>query len=62
MPKEGQNPPPIIGSAMVAYAETREEVLERLKSDVYSKSEVWDWSKVQIYPFKSAIGGASAKV
>lgn len=62
MPKEGQNPPPIIGSAMVAYAETREEVLEKLKSDVYSKSEVWDWSKVQIYPFKSAIGGASAKV
>lgn len=47
---------------MVAYAETREEVLEKLKSDVYSKSEVWDWSKVQIYPFKSAIGGASAKV
>lgn len=61
MPKERQNPPPIIGSAMLAFAETREEVLEKLKGDIYSESEVWDWSKVQIYPFKSAIGGASAK-
>jgi uncharacterized protein len=48
------------GSAMLAYAETKEEVLEKLKADIYSKEEVWDWSKVQIWPFRSAIGGASA--
>jgi len=59
MPKEGETPP-IAGSAMLAYAETKEEVLEKLKADVYSKEEVWDWSKVQIWPFRSAIGGASA--
>ncbi|TID15692.1 Dimeric alpha-beta barrel [Venturia nashicola] len=62
VPKEGERLPPIIGSAMLAHAETKEEVLEKLKKDVYSESEVWDWSKVQIYPFKSAIGGASANV
>jgi uncharacterized protein len=46
---------------MLAHAETKEEVLEKLKKDIYSESEVWDWSKVQIYPFRSAIGGASAQ-
>ena len=43
------------GSAMLIGAKTREEVVERLKSDVYVKGEVWDWSKVQIIPFKSAL-------
>jgi hypothetical protein len=61
VPKEGENPPPIIGSVMLALAESREEVLEKLKKDIYSEREVWDWSKVQIHPFRSAIGGASAK-
>jgi hypothetical protein len=46
---------------MLALAESREEVLEKLKKDIYSEREVWDWSKVQIHPFRSAIGGASAK-
>jgi hypothetical protein len=31
---------------MVALASSKEEVLEKLKSDIYAKSEVWDFSKV----------------
>ncbi|RDI82374.1 hypothetical protein Vi05172_g7724 [Venturia inaequalis] len=62
VPKAGENPPPIIGSAMLAHAETKEEVLEKLKRDVYSESGVWDWEKVRIYPFRSAVGGAAGKV
>jgi hypothetical protein len=53
-PVEGETPP-IIGSAMLAYAETKEEVIESLKNDIYSKEGVWDWDKVQIWPFRSAI-------
>ncbi|KAE9979642.1 hypothetical protein EG327_006940 [Venturia inaequalis] len=53
VPKAGENPPPIIGSAMLAHAETKEEVLEKLKRDVYSESGVWDWEKVRIYPFRN---------
>ncbi|KAL6714955.1 hypothetical protein ACLMJK_007215 [Lecanora helva] len=44
----------INGSVMLAIAESREEVVERLRNDVYSKNNVWDWDKVTIYPFKSA--------
>lgn len=68
--KEGQGPK-INGSIMMAIAETKEEVLEKLKKDVYAK-DVWDFEKVgqqgqdqvskadnvlqvQIFPFKSAI-------
>lgn len=51
VPKEGE-PLKIIGSAMVALAATKEEVVERLKADVYNENGVWDLSKVQIYPFK----------
>jgi hypothetical protein len=46
---------------MVAYAASKEEVIEKLKKDVYSQNEVWDWEKVQIYPFRSAVGGLAAK-
>ena len=34
------------GSIVLAEAESREEVIRILKEDIYSKSEVWDWSKV----------------
>jgi uncharacterized protein len=53
-PKEGETPP-MIGSALIAVAETKEEVLDRLRSDVYTTSGVWDVDKVQIWPFRSAI-------
>ena len=52
-PSEGHVP--MIGSAMVAYAETKEEVIEAIKKDIYTESEVWDLSKIQIWPFRSAI-------
>lgn len=31
---------------MIALASSKEEVLEQLKNDIYSKSEVWDFSRV----------------
>jgi hypothetical protein len=37
----------INGSAMVCLATSKEEVLEKLKGDIYAKSEVWDFSKVR---------------
>jgi hypothetical protein len=54
VPKKGE-PLPIIGSAMVAVAATKEEVMEVLRNDVYSKSGAWDMDKVQIWPFNSTV-------
>ena len=54
--KEGDaGPPKMKGSAMLIGAKTREEVEERLRKDVYVEGGVWDLSKVQIIPFKSAL-------
>lgn len=53
---EGQ-PLDINGSAMLAFAATAEEVLEKLKGDIYAKNNVWDFSKVQIFPFVPAFLG-----
>jgi len=44
----------IAGSCMIALADSKEEVLEALKKDIYAKNNVWDFSKIQIYPFKAA--------
>lgn len=52
--KEGETPK-MKGSAMLIGANTKEEVIERLKKDVYVTGKVWDWEKVQIIPFKSAL-------
>lgn len=52
--KEGETPK-MKGSAMLIGAKTEEEVIERLQKDAYVKGEVWDMSKVQIIPFKSAL-------
>ncbi|KAA6414427.1 MAG: hypothetical protein FRX48_01176 [Lasallia pustulata] len=54
-PKEGGGLK-INGSVMLAVAESKEEVLEVLKKDIYCTSGVWDWGKVQIHAFKTAIG------
>jgi hypothetical protein len=51
---EGETPK-MKGSAVLCVAATREEVVERLKRDVYVTSGVWDFEKVQIIPFKSAL-------
>ncbi|KAF2863976.1 hypothetical protein K470DRAFT_254290 [Piedraia hortae CBS 480.64] len=45
----------IKGSVMLVKADTKEEALKWVQKDVYSKSGVWDESKVEIIPFKSAI-------
>ena len=34
------------GSAMICCAGTQEEVMELIKSDVYTQNKVWDLSKV----------------
>lgn len=48
-------PPKMKGSAMLVGAKSKEEVLERLKKDVYVEKGVWDLSQVQIIPFRSAL-------
>lgn len=50
MTKEGEAPPKIKGSIMLAFAESKEEVLRALQEDVYFKEGVWDWNKVKIHP------------
>ncbi|OCK81812.1 hypothetical protein K432DRAFT_391844 [Lepidopterella palustris CBS 459.81] len=52
--KEGETPK-MKGSAMLVWANSKEEVLKRLKNDVYVTGEVWDFEKLQIFPFKSAL-------
>ncbi|KAL9633391.1 MAG: hypothetical protein Q9164_004730 [Protoblastenia rupestris] len=44
----------INGSFLLATAETKEDVIKTLKEDIYTKSGVWDWNKIQIHPIKSA--------
>ncbi|TKA79882.1 hypothetical protein B0A55_03661 [Friedmanniomyces simplex] len=51
--KEGEGPK-INGSVMMAVAESKDEVLEKIKADVYYTSGVWDVEKIQIFPFKSS--------
>ncbi|CAL3967453.1 unnamed protein product [Diplocarpon coronariae] len=53
VPREGDGLK-IQGSAMIALASSKEEVIEQLKADTYARNEVWDFSKIQIYPFKCA--------
>lgn len=52
-PKEGEGLK-IRGSVMLASAESKEEVLEALKRDIYCTSGVWDWDRVQIHPVSLA--------
>jgi len=48
VPKEGEGLK-IIGSAMMAHAATKEEVLEAIKQDIYFKSNVWNLDKVRLH-------------
>ena len=56
-PQEPGQPRLVKGSVIIACADTKEEVVEILKKDVFTTSGVWDWSKVEIYPFKTALTG-----
>lgn len=49
------SPPKMKGSAMLVGAKTKEEVIERVKKDIYVDEGVWDTDKIQIIPFKSAL-------
>ncbi|KAK3953775.1 hypothetical protein QBC32DRAFT_111224 [Pseudoneurospora amorphoporcata] len=42
------------GSTIVLLAESREEVIEILKGDVYAQKGVWDVDNAQMWPFKCA--------
>jgi len=46
--------PDFAGSCMIAYASTKEEVLDVINGDVYAKEGVWDLEKMTIFPFKAA--------
>ncbi|KAI8633155.1 hypothetical protein F5Y19DRAFT_490353 [Xylariaceae sp. FL1651] len=48
-------PPSMAGSVIVMVAKSKEEVVDRLKKDLYTTERVWNWEKLQIYPFKSTI-------
>lgn len=41
------------GSVMIYVAESKEEVEELVKNDIYTKSDVWDLEKAQIIPVRS---------
>lgn len=43
--KEGETPK-MNGSVMIAQADTKDEVLEKIRNDIYYTSGVWDESKV----------------
>jgi len=48
--------PSVKGSVMLATASSKEEVLEVLRRDIYTREGVWDLEKVEIIPV-SANGG-----
>lgn len=52
--KEGSGPK-INGSIMMAVADSKEEVLEKLKKDVYYSGGVWDTSKVSLRNGRTAV-------
>jgi uncharacterized protein len=54
VPKEGETPD-MIGSSLIVVASTKEEVMELLAGDIYTRSGVWDLDKVQVWPFRSAV-------
>jgi uncharacterized protein len=53
-PVEGRVPS-ILGSTLIAVADTKQEVLDRIRLDVYTKEGVWDLEKVQIWQFRSTM-------
>lgn len=55
MPAEGASLK-IEGSALVAYASSKEEILETLKRDVYADNGVWDFSKVSYFGMRKLFG------
>ncbi|KAK2817686.1 hypothetical protein FQN49_007964, partial [Arthroderma sp. PD_2] len=54
-PAEGENPPPMTGSALLVAADSVKEIREILSKDIYATSGVWDLENAKIIPFKCAI-------
>lgn len=40
---------------MLASAESKEQVLQALREDVFHTAEVWDWDKVQVHPVRLSL-------
>lgn len=40
------------GSVMLALAESKEQVLQALREDIFHTAGVWDWDKVQVLPVR----------
>ncbi|KAG2420649.1 hypothetical protein HFD88_000262 [Aspergillus terreus] len=53
-PAAGQTPS-FKGSMLMVVAESKEEVMELIRKDIYSTSGVWDLENCQVIPFKSAV-------
>lgn len=49
-PKDGEPLPKFAGSLVHVMAETRDEVVKILESDIYHKSGAWDTKNAVIYP------------
>lgn len=47
--------PDMVGSVMLIKASSRDEVVELLKNDEYTKQGAWDIEKATITPFKCAV-------
>jgi hypothetical protein len=54
-PKEG-SPLKITGSVMMAVASSKEEVMEKIKSDIYADKGVWDMDKVSSSTYHGLLG------
>ncbi|ODQ82014.1 hypothetical protein BABINDRAFT_32382 [Babjeviella inositovora NRRL Y-12698] len=52
---DGSQPlPPFAGSAFVIRAESKQEVIDFLKQDVYAREKVWDMDNLEIWPYLCA--------
>ncbi|KAH7330546.1 hypothetical protein BKA65DRAFT_554518 [Rhexocercosporidium sp. MPI-PUGE-AT-0058] len=54
-PPKSNEPLKALGSSLLAWGRSKDEVLAELRKDIYTTNEVWDWEKVQIFPFKSTL-------
>ncbi|KAI8322080.1 hypothetical protein GQ54DRAFT_260614 [Martensiomyces pterosporus] len=44
----------MVGSALVVNADSKEEVLELLRTDPYTVGKAWDLDSVKIFPYREA--------
>lgn len=47
----------IAGTFLVVRARTKEEVLERLRRDLFYVHGVWEWDRLMMWPCKSTFSG-----